>query len=170
MIPAGGPHIHVVQGERHICTEGTEDFYACSGPLSHPWAAGLAYPDHIALRDNDGLSDAGDLNVVCHEMMHLVADVGDAYTYDPLTGITRWWYPGVDSCVHNWNPLPGEYDRALLQSRYGISTNTSQASTQITPITIFWEVANTPIYQSGCFRSPTPPSRAPQQYPRPEYA
>jgi hypothetical protein len=53
-----------------------------------------------------GNDDRYQREVICHELMHALADVGDAYDTNP------------DSCVFGHLDHPGEADRELLRTRF----------------------------------------------------
>lgn len=116
IMPTRGPKLNVVRLE-----VGCDDVTVCGG-LKHDWAAGLAFLGNVPGNGQIQVSDTDDpgyrLGLICHEMMHILTQIPDGYTrYDD--GTVVWHHPGVDSCVWNTHPFPGEFDRQKLKETFG---------------------------------------------------
>ena len=121
VMPNRGPLLVYVRGNHEVCASAIVS--VCSGDLGEH-TAGLAYTTLGSISLSDSLfshtpmTEGGIDALVCHELMHILTHVGDQYSYDPITRVTTWLVPGLDSCVHGMSIGPGAYDVQLLADHY----------------------------------------------------
>ncbi|MBA2707355.1 MAG: hypothetical protein H0U59_06085 [Gemmatimonadaceae bacterium] len=112
VMPKRGPRLVYVR-KPHVACAPAPTTTVCSGILG-VGTAGLAYVTggggRIALNDLYAFPEdsAGFPALACHELMHILADVGDNYGAFPSA-----------SCVWGYLSDPGPKDVELLRARYG---------------------------------------------------
>jgi hypothetical protein len=99
IMPRGGPRL-VYWGMPHASCE---NITVCVDPNLVEFA-GMAYIDKKRIKINPDYRN--NENVMCHEFMHILTRVSDAYNTNP------------DSCVYGYLDDPGGADIALLRERY----------------------------------------------------
>jgi hypothetical protein len=118
-MPKHGPKLVYADSSEVNC----QDITICHQPLPPgylgvTWVTPRDFHGPILLTDQVTPIRKEMRRIVCHELMHKVGKLPDAYTRLP-NGTAEYWYPHMDSCIWNDHDSLGSFDIQTLRDVHG---------------------------------------------------